>query len=119
MGISWPFRRKPAPPAAPEHRGPTTVDWVPGDIAECISGGPWWNAKGPVAGPELGSRAIVVEVFLGSADGGDSSAFALRLVGMPRGWGWASINFRKVVLTENGADRVIAKDRPVRRGVDA
>ena len=112
----WPFRRK---PARPVHVGPTTVDWVPGDIAECIDPGPRWNETGVIPGPELGSRAMVVEVFLGCTDRGRTSAFALRLVGMPRGQGWASVNFRKVVLTENGADRVVGVDRPVRGKVDA
>lgn len=106
----WPFRRKPDPPT---HVGPATVNWVPGDIAECIDAGPWWDAKGEIPGPELGSRAMVIEVILGTASGTNTSSFALGLVGMPRGQGWASTNFRKVVLTENGADR------PVRRGVEA
>lgn len=119
----WPFRRKqspPSPPASPTHIGPKTVDWVPGDIAECIWPGPWWHKDEIVAGPALGSRAMVVEVFLGSlSDGSPNQGFALRLVGMARGVGWNAVNFRKVVLTENGADRAVRADTPVRETVDA
>lgn len=42
------------------------------------------------------------------------TTFALRLIGMPPDIGWPSVNFRKVVLRETGADRVVGKRAPVR-----
>lgn len=92
---------------------------MPGDIAECIYPGPWFDETGPTEGPALGSQSMVAGVFLGTRCEGKISAFALRFVGMPRGRGWASTSFRKVVLTEKGADRVVGVDRPVRPKVDA
>lgn len=68
--MTWPFRRKRTPEPEPKHFGPTSVDWVPGDIAECIHGGEWYCETGPVSGPALGSQAMVVEVFYGRSSAG-------------------------------------------------
>lgn len=102
----WPFRRKPAPPA---HLGPTTVDWVPGDIAECIDDD--WFIMGTAEPPSfkhpvLGTKAMVLDVE------SKPHGFYLGLLGFPELWNAAQ--FRKVVLTENGADRVVGVNRPVK-----
>ena len=118
--MTWPFRRKRTPEPEPKHFGPTSVDWVPGDIAECIHGGEWYGKTGPISGPALGSQAMVIEVFYGRASAGArGTTFALRLIGMSPDLGWPCDNFRKVVLRDTGADRVVGKRAPVRPKVGA
>ncbi|MGY2734913.1 hypothetical protein [Sphingomonas sp. UYP23] len=85
---------------------------MPGDIAECINDD-WCSdlsGEDPTdRHPVLGARAMVIKVFP------VGSQFYLALVGFPNAWN--AEEFRKVVLTENGADRVVGADRSV--GVDA
>lgn len=108
MGITWPFRRKPAPPA---HLGPTSVDWVPGDVAECVDDDWCSDLSGDDPTdrhPVIGTRAMVIGIFPAG------SQFYLVLAGFPNAWN--AEEFRKVVLPETGADRVVGVDRPVWRG---
>lgn len=98
----WPFRRKPAPPAPPDL---TAASWAPGDIAECIVDGDWCNqCLEQIPGPALGERRMVTDVSYQEAPAMMIGGTVLRLVGYGRSEGYFAEHFRKVVLTENGAD---------------
>lgn len=106
----WPFRRKQRN-FIPVVTGET---WRPGDVAECVSSDdePWCDTAGKaLSGPERGSRAMVLSVM----HSGNGAAL-LKLTG----WGSAffcAAAFRKIVLTDIGADRKVSKRKPV--GVEA
>lgn len=99
----WPFRRR-----KPVHVGPTSVDWKPGDMAECT------QARWPVTGgPTLGQRLMVSGVEYGSITLGSDvgcNTFALRFIGCPAAW--CSTCFRKIILTDTSADRTVEKRIP-------
>lgn len=99
----WPFRRR-----QPMHVGPTSVDWKPVDMAECT------QANWPVAGgPMLGQRLMVAGVEYGPVTLGRDvgcNVFALRFVGFKAAW--CSTCFRKIILTDTGADRTVGKRAP-------
>lgn len=105
----WPFRKRRA-----VHVGPTSVDWAAGDMAECIASKPWRNADGTE--PKRGDRLMVADVLYGGD--GPFACFCLRFVGRTD-CAFDSRAFRKIVLTDTGADRTVARDKPVRVGVDA
>ncbi len=93
----WPFKRKPV------HVGPTSVSWQPGDMAECING-VWPHPTG--VDPKTGDRLMVREVIYGADSG--LAAFCLRFFGPCTNSAYDTRGFRKIVLTETGADRKVA-----------
>jgi hypothetical protein len=109
----WPFRRKSKPKPLP-HMGPASVDWVPGDIAECVSDR--WNPKAvAIAGvlpPKIGDRLMVRQVQYGIDLTGCYTGFGLWFIGRG-GIGYDAGNFRKIVLADTGADRKVARSRPL------
>ena len=100
----WPFRRK----RKPVHVGPTSVDWKPGDMAECISDN-WRYKDNP--NPIVGGRFMVVDVKLLTDVSVGVSCICLTLIGYTQR-GYDSSAFRKIVLTDTGADRKVAKRAP-------
>lgn len=107
----WPFRRKPKPPLP--HVGPKTVDWKPGDMAECISSN-WPMTADLEIGPKVGERLMVTSVIYGPDVFGFMQGFGLMFVGYRR-WAYDALAFRKTVLTDTGADRTVTKKAPRRR----
>jgi len=103
----WPFgRRKPAPP---QHVGPDAVDWRPGDMAECIFCPP--VEEQVVPWPEVGDRLMVTYVGYGMSISGSFNAFFLVLLGMQH-VGYRADCFRKITLTDTGADRKVGNTAP-------
>jgi len=106
----WPFCRR-----QPVHVGPTSVDWKPGDMAECVSS--TWRAPTP-SDPRAGQKFMVRDVRYAIGDGGGVSCFFLFFVG-DVATAYDSRGFRKIILTDTGADRTVGKRVPVRAKVDA
>lgn len=102
----WPFRKR-----KPVHVGPTSVDWKPGDMAECVDGE--WYPMHP-ADPKLGERLMVSDVRYGATRNGQYLKFWLIFIGKPEAYQAAS--FRKIILTDTGADRKVEKRRPLEVG---
>jgi hypothetical protein len=99
----WPFKRKPKR----IHIGPQSIDWKPGDMAECIDGS--WN-RCPEGGPKTGDKLMVLDAMYGNVNDGVSSCFGLRFVGLREYYNVEQ--FRKITLTDTGADRTVSKSRP-------
>jgi hypothetical protein len=99
----WPFKRKPV------HVGPTAVDWKPGDMAECVENNGFHVEYGPVI--DIGAKLMVRDVYYDVALDESNKQFFLKFVGIPN-IGYGSRCFRKITLTDTGADRTVAKSRP-------
>lgn len=85
----WPFRRrKPTPPLPP-----LDEDWAPGDLAICLTDKPWFDRKGPVAGPRRDDLCRVTIVVKGT-DCQNRPAWGLGLERWPDYW--EARHFRKV-----------------------
>ena len=79
-------------------------------MAECI--GPMTNEKtGLPANIEIGDRRMVKSVFRGFVVSIQAEAWGLGFVGERETYGAAA--FRKIVLTDTGADRKVKKRTPV------
>jgi hypothetical protein len=100
----WPFRKR----RKPVHVGPTSVDWKPGDMAECVR-----DTFHPpdVTDPKVGERLMVKAV---SYKAGVLGEWEFRLGFIGRRHRFPARAFRKIVLTDTGADRIVEKTRPVR-----
>lgn len=100
----WPFKRKSKLPFLQ----PKTT-WSVGDIAECTD---TFELKVPVPlVPSIGSQAMVLDVRELVRMEGDYKVVYLRLLGYETYW--TEHSFRKVLLSETGADRKVSACKPV------
>jgi hypothetical protein len=110
--MRWAFWRKPKP----VHIGSNSVDWRPGDIAECVQAS-WLYVYAPKQ-PQVGTRAMVADVVYGNVYGQPRyTMFGLSLIGFEGQW--QADFFRKIVLPETEADRKVGRREPTHCREDA